>query len=142
MAIITEATPIGYSLPPVSQKLNVGLNEVITKDGKIDTIHSDKDAATREGLDNPIAVGSRMFGVIPRMMMLCFDDGWIVGGKGSVVTRRSAGVDDLVTAKGYVSKKIPEGESKLRIECEVWVETDKGEKVIVGQCSALVERAR
>ena len=128
-------------MPPVSQKLSLGLNDVITEDGKLDTIHSDPDAAAREGLDNPIAVGSRMFGVIPRMMLLCFDEGWIVGGKGSVVTRRSAEVDDLVTAKGYVSKKIPEGESKLRIECEVWVETDKGEKVIVGQCGGLVERA-
>ncbi len=74
------------------------------------------------------------------MMMLCFGAGWIVGGKGSVVTRRAAGIDDLVTAKGFVAKKTPEGEDKLRIECEVWVATDTGEKVMVGQCSGLVAR--
>ena len=74
------------------------------------------------------------------MMMLCFEEGWIVGGKGSVVTRRSAGIDDLITAKGYVTSKVPEGDTKLRVECEVWVETDKGEKVIVGQCSGLVDK--
>jgi acyl dehydratase len=140
MAIITEDTPLGYALPPISRKLDVGLNQVKTNDGGLDTIHTDPEAAAREGLEKPIAVGSRIFGVIPRMMMLCFDDGWIVGGKGSVVTRRSAGIDDLVTAKGYVSKKTPEGDDKLRVECEVWVETDKGEKVMVGQCSGLVAR--
>jgi len=140
MAIITEDTPIGYTLPPVSRKLGLDLNRVKTDDGEIDTIHTDPDAAAREGLDKPIAVGSRIFGVIPRMMMLCFDDGWIVGGKGSVVTRRSAGVDDLVTAKGIVSSKTPEGDDKMRVECEVWVETDKGVKVMVGQCSGLVVR--
>ncbi|MBL23237.1 MAG: hypothetical protein CMM48_05000 [Rhodospirillaceae bacterium] len=140
MAIITEDTPVGYALPPVSRKLGLDLNRVKTDDGELDTIHTEADAAAREGLDKPIAVGSRIFGVIPRMMMLCFDDGWIVGGKGSVVTRRSAGIDDLVTAKGYVTKKTPEGDDKLRVECEVWVETDKGEKVMVGQCSGLVDR--
>ena len=142
MAIITEDTPIGYTLPAISRKLDGGLNQVKTDDGKIDTIHTDPDAAAREGLNKPIAVGSRIFGVIPRMMMLCFDDGWVVGGKGSVTTRRAAGVDDLVTAKGIVISKVPEGDEKLRVECEVWVETDKGEKVMVGQCSGLVARTK
>lgn len=140
MAIITEDTPIGYALPQVSRKLEVGLNQIKTSDGKLDTIHNDAEAAAREGLSEPIAIGSRIFGVIPRMMMICFDEGWIVGGKGSVVTRRPAGINDLVTAKGYVKGKTVETEEKLRIECEVWVETDKGVKVMVGQCSGLVTR--
>ena len=140
IAMITENTPVGYQLPPVSRQLGVDLNRVKADDGELDTIHTDPEAANREGLDKPIAIGSRIFGVIPRMMMLCFGAGWIVGGKGSVVTRRAAGIDDLVTAKGFVAKKTPEGEDKLRIECEVWVETDTGEKVMVGQCSGLVAR--
>jgi acyl dehydratase len=142
VAIITEDTPVGYALPPVSRKLSVELNRVRTETGDMPTLHTDPEAAAREGLEKPIAVGSRIFGVIPRMMMLCFDEGWIVGGKGSVVTRRPAGVDDLVTAKGVVTKKSPEGDGKLRVECDVWVETDKGEKVIVGACSGLVNRTK
>ncbi len=39
-----------------------------------------------------------------------------------------------------ITENSPEGEDKLRIECEVWVETDTGEKVMVGQCSGLVAR--
>ena len=140
MAIITEDTPIGYALPQVSRRLDVGLNQITTNDGQLDTIHTDAEAAAREGLCEPIAIGSRLFGVIPRLMMICFDEGWIVGGKGSVVTRRPAGINDLITAKGYVKSKTVETEEKLRIECEVWVETDKGVKVMVGQCSGLVTR--
>ena len=37
MAIITEETPIGYALPPVSRKLNVELNQIKTNDGQLDT---------------------------------------------------------------------------------------------------------
>ena len=73
MAIITSSTPIGYELPTVSQKLSVNLNRVLTDAGEVDTIHTDSTAAAREGLTRPIAVGSRLFGVIPRMMMLCFE---------------------------------------------------------------------
>jgi len=142
LAIITEDTPIGYVLPSVSRKLSVELNRVRTDSGELPTLHTDADAAAREGLGKPIAVGSRIFGVIPRMMMLCFSEGWIVGGKGSVVTRRPAGIDDLVTAKGVVTKKTPEGDDKLRVECDVWIETDKGERVIVGACSGLVNRTK
>tara|TARA_Y100000589_G_C27051109_1_gene587320 strand:- start:45 stop:488 length:444 start_codon:yes stop_codon:yes gene_type:complete len=140
MAIITEDTPIGYALPQVSRKLDLGLNQIKTNDGQLDTIHTDAEAAAREGLSKPIAIGSRIFGVIPRMMMLCFDEGWIVGGRGSVVTRRPASVDDLITAKGYVKSKTIESDDKIRVECEVWVETDTGVKVMVGQCSGLVSR--
>lgn len=142
MAIITEDTPIGFELPPVSRKLSVELNRVKTGDGDIPTLHTDPAAAAREGLDRPIAVGSRIFGVIPRMMMDCFGEGWIVGGKGSIVTRSSAAVEATVTARGFVKEKIPEGDEKIRIVCEVWVETDEGRKSIVGTCSGLVPKSR
>jgi len=71
------------------------------------------------------------------MVMLGCNKGWRVGGKGSVVARRSAEAVDLVTANGSVSRKLPEGESKLRIERLVCVETDKGQEMIVGRCSGL-----
>ena len=140
MAIITEDTPIGFELPSVARQLSVELNKVKTDDGEIPTLHTDPEAAAREGLDKPIAIGSRIFGVIPQMMMSCFGEGWIVGGKGSIVTRRSAAVDALITAKGVVKEKIPEGDDKIRVVCEVWVETDEGEKSIVGTCSGLVPK--
>jgi hypothetical protein len=99
MAIITEDTPIGFELPPVERQLSVELNTVKTDNGDIPTLHTDPEAAAREGLDRPIAIGSRIFGVIPRMMMNCFGEGWIVGGKGSIVTRRSAARSPKATIK-------------------------------------------
>ena len=51
-------------------------------------------------------------------------------------------VDATVTAKGIVKDKIPEGDEKIRVVCEVWVETDDGRKSIVGTCSGLVPKSR
>jgi hypothetical protein len=59
MAIITEDTPIGFELPPVARQLSVELNKVKTDDGEIPTLHTDPEAAAREGLDKPIAIGFR-----------------------------------------------------------------------------------
>ena len=129
MAIITEDSPIGFELRAVSRQLSVDLNKVKTDDGEIPTLHTDPEAAAKEGLDKPIAIGSRIFGVIPRMMMDCFGEGWIVGGKGSIVTRRSVAVDALITAKGIVKEKRPEGDDHIRVVCDVWVEADDGEKI-------------
>ncbi|MEQ8193226.1 MAG: MaoC family dehydratase [Rhodospirillales bacterium] len=138
MAVLTAQTPIGYVLPPVSRRLSPELNRVVGEEGQdVQTLHNDAEAAAREGLREPIAVASRPASLIYRMMLMCFGEGWIVGGKGSLTYRRPVGIKDFVTAKGVVLETIPEG-SGIRIVCDVWVETDKGVKAIVGTCSGLV----
>ena len=138
-AILNERTPIGYALPPVSRRLSPELNRVVGESGNdVQTLHNDPEAAAREGLREPIAVASRPAALIYRMMLMCFGEGWIVGGKGSLTYRRPLGIRDFVTAKGTVKEIVPEGADGLRIICEVWVETDKGVKAIVGSCSGVV----
>lgn len=39
-----------------------------------------------------------------------------------------------------MTAKDPEGDDKLRVTCDVWVETEYGVKAIVGTCSGLVDR--
>lgn len=138
-AILDQRTPIGYSLPPVSRRLSPELNRVIGETGNdVQTLHNDPEAAAREGLREPIAVASRPAALIYRMMLMCFGKGWIVGGKGALTYRRPVGIRDFVTAKGTVREIVPEGAGQLRIVCEVWVETEKGVKAIVGTCSGVV----
>ena len=138
-AILDRRTPIGYSLPHVSRRLSPDLNRVVGENGnEIQTLHNDPEAAAREGLREPIAVASRPAALIYRMMLLCFGEGWIVGGKGALTYRRPVGIRDFVTAKGTVSEIVPEGVDRLRIVCDVWVETEKGVKAIVGTCSGVV----
>jgi acyl dehydratase len=141
MAILTAQTSIGYVLPAVSRRLSPELNRVVGEEGgDVQTLHNDAEAAAREGLKEPIAVASRPASLIYRMMLMCFGEGWIVGGKGSLTYRRPVGIRDFVTAKGVVREKITEGANAVRIICEVWVETEKGVKAIVGTCSGLVAR--
>lgn len=66
--------------------------------------------------------------------------GWIVGGRNALTFRRPVGVYEFCVARGVVQSKTLEGDRHMRVSCEVWVETEQGEKAIVGTCSALVER--
>ena len=136
MAIITAETPIGYELPPIARRFNISMFAA----GGIKTIHNDEEAARAEGLEGPIAVGPQVAALIFRMMGLCFGAGWIVGGRNALTFRRPIGVDDFCVARGVVQSKTPEGDHHIRVTCDVWVETEQGEKAIVGACSGLVER--
>jgi hypothetical protein len=132
MAILNKFTDLGYRLPSISKKFELEM----FKFGEEKTIHNDVEAAEREGLKAPIATGPQVAALIFRMMMMCFGEGWIKGGKASIIFRRPTLSNEFATAKGFVKGKYLEGE-KIRIVCEVWVETVGGEKTIVGECSGL-----
>lgn len=136
MAIITAETPIGYELPSVARRFNISMFAA----GGMKTIHNDEEAARAEGLAGPIAVGPQVAALIFRMMGLCFGAGWIVGGRNALTFRRPVGVNDFCVARGVVQSKTPEGDHHIRVTCDVWVETEQGDKAIVGTCSGLVER--
>ena len=136
MAIVTRDTPIGYELPQVARRFNVEMFAA----GGMPTIHNDVAAARAEGLPGPIAVAPNVAALIFRMMRLSFEAGWIVGGRNTLTFRRPVGVDDFCVAKGVVTAKDSEGDDKLRVTCDVWIETEHGVKAIVGTCSGLVDR--
>lgn len=137
MPLLDAKTPIGHELPLVSRRFSVDMFAA----GGARTIHNDVAAARAEGLPGPIAVAPTVASLIFRMMGLCFEEGWIAGGKSSITFRRPVGVDDFCIANGVVIAKEPESESKLRITCDVWIETEHGVKAIVGTCSGLVDSA-
>ncbi len=137
MARIDEDTPLGSPLPPVARTFSLDLFQT---PGGDKTIHNDRAAALREGLPGPVAVGPQVAALIFKMMRDAFAEGWIVGGKASLTFRRPVASDDTATAKGTVTAKLLEGE-RVRVQCEVWVETSAGEKAIVGTCSGLVPRS-
>ncbi len=134
MAIITHDTPVGYNLPDIARQFSTDMFQA----GGVKTLHNDQGAAEREGLSGPIAVGPQVAALIFRMMRLCFEDGWFTGGRSDLVFRRPMGSNDFAIAKGVVKAIEPEGD-KLRIVCDVWVETGTGDKPIVGTCSGVVD---
>jgi acyl dehydratase len=124
---------LGASLPPVSQRFHLDM----FKSGDIKTIHNDQEAAEREGLKAPIAVGPQVAALIFRMMRSAFRQHWIIGGRCSLTFRRITPADAFATAHGVLRSKTLEGDA-VRLEFDVWVETENGEKSIVGSASALV----
>ena len=133
-AIVTADTPVGFELPPVARRFDVSMFAA----GGMKTIHNDDEAARAEGLPGAVAVGPQVAALIFRMMGMCFGDGWIAGGRNAITFRRPVGVDDYCIARGVIRSKEPEGRDKIRVECAVWVETEDGDKAIVGTCSGLV----
>ncbi|HYC47186.1 MAG TPA: MaoC family dehydratase [Burkholderiales bacterium] len=136
MSVIDSKVAAGHELPTVSKKFR--LEDFKRGDEK--TIHTDYDAAAREGLPAPVAIGPQVAALTFRQLRLCFGDGWIVGGRYDLSFRRPVFVTDFCVARGIVTKTEREN-GKLRVHCEVWIENQKREKVIAGTASGLVPLA-
>jgi acyl dehydratase len=137
MPVLDASVTSGAKLPTVSKKFR--LEDFKRGDEK--TIHTDYEAAAREGLPAPVAIGPQVAALIFRQMRLCFGDGWVVGGRYDVTFRKPVFVTDFCVARGVVSKSEMEGD-RMRVSCDVWVENQKGDKVIAGTASGLVPLAR
>src|ERR1043166_8613299 len=133
VAILRADTQVGYELPQSSRQFR--LEHFKRADER--TIHTDREAAPREGLPAPVAVGPQVAALIFRQLRACFESGWIEGGKCALTFRRPVYVTDFCTAKGVVTKR-DEGSEGVRLHCDVWIENQAGEKVIVGNASGLV----
>ena len=133
MKVIGSKLVVGDALPTVSKKFR--LEDF--KRGSERTIHTDYEAAAREGLPAPVAIGPQVAALTFRQLRLCFGDGWIVGGRHDLTFRKPVFVTDFCVARGTVTKTEREGD-RLRVHCDVWVENQKKDKVIVGTASGLV----
>jgi acyl dehydratase len=133
MSAIDATVSVGDTLPTVSKKFR--LEDFRRGDEK--TIHTDYEAAAKEGLPAPVAIGPQVAALTFRQLRLCFGSGWIVGGRYDLTFRKPVFVTDFCVARGKVTKTEPEGD-KLRVHCDVWVENQKVEKVIAGTASGLV----
>lgn len=132
-AVLTGAVRVGDELPPVSRQYR--LEDFVRGDEK--TIHTDLEAARREGLDGPVAIGPQIAALVFRMLRQAFGAAWVEGGRCSLTFRRQVPVEAFCTAMGGVSsvEQVPGG---TRVTCDVWVEDGTGERVIVGDASATV----
>jgi acyl dehydratase len=136
MPVLNSSVKPGGKLPTISKKFR--LEDFKRGDEK--TIHTDYAAAAKEGLPAPVAIGPQVAALIFRQMRLCFGDGWIVGGKYDISFRKPVFVTDFCVARGTVSRIEPEN-GALRVYCDVWIENQKGDKVITGTASGLVPAA-
>ncbi len=133
MPVLDKNVVVGSTLPTISKKYR--LEDFKRGDEK--TIHTDYEAAAREGLPAPVAIGPQVAALSFRQMRLSFGAGWVVGGKYDLSFRKPVFVTDFCVSRGTVTKTEKEGD-KLRVYCDVWVENQNGDKVIAGTASGLV----
>lgn len=137
MSVFDSSVVAGSTLPTVAKKYR--LEDFKRGDEK--TIHTDYEAAAKEGLPAPVAIGPQVAALLFRQMRLCFGAGWAAAGKFDLTFRKPVFVTDFCVARGTVTKTEREGDA-LRVHCDVWVENQKGDKVISGTASGLVRVAR
>jgi len=133
MSVLDRSVVAGRTLPTVSKKYR--LEDF--KRGEEKTIHTDYEAAAKEGLPAPVAIGPQVAALLFRQMRLCFGTGWATAGKFDLTFRKPVFVTDFCVARGIVTKTEQDGDA-LRVHCDVWVENQKGDKVITGTASGLV----
>ena len=136
MSILTTDSKVGYELPQVACQYKLEH----FKRGDEATIHTDVEAARREGLSAPVATGPQVAALIFRQLRDSFGRGWVEGGHCELTFRRPVSVTDFCVAKGVVTGR-DEGNHGVRLTCDVWIENQAGEKVIVGTASGLVSGA-
>jgi hypothetical protein len=103
-------------------------------------IHSDAEAARREGLAGPVISAPQVFVMINRLMLMCFGEGWIAGGSISLKMIRPVFVNQLLTAKAVVAEvnEVASENAAYQVVCNVRVDRRDGEPVCVGTASARI----
>src|SRR5665213_3567899 len=127
MSVLTQQSAVGLELPEFACQFTLAH----FKRADEATIHTDMEAAQREGLTAPVATGPQVAALTFRQLRLCFGSGWIEGGRCELTFRRPIYVTDFCVARGTVLRREETG-GTTRIYCEVWIENRAGEKVIVG----------
>lgn len=135
-AVLKSNVEVGDALPSIARQFR--LDDFKRADEQ--TIHTDVAAARREGLEAPVAIGPQIASLIFRQLREAFGRGWIVGGACNLTFRRPVLVTDFCVAKGKVTGTSTDAGGATRVECEVWIENQRGEKVIVGSASGLIPK--
>lgn len=133
---------IGDEIPPVKKTMT---QETINKWAEIaqdyNPLHVDVEYAKTTRFGGTIAHGYIALSYLNEMMTDWLGDGWIRGGKFiGIQFRAPAKPGDIVTAKGKVIAK-REGSDKKEVECEIYIENQKGEKPVVGKAIGLVKES-
>jgi acyl dehydratase len=97
-------------------------------------IHGDEETGRQHGLGGALTQGGQLVGYLNEMMLRTLGPGYINGGEISVTFINPVRAGDTVTTHG-VQKESRTEDGRTRIEFEVWLENQNGEKCTVGTAS-------
>ncbi len=93
-------------------------------------IHFDKDFAQSQGLPGVVVHGDLMFSSLTRMLVEWTEDKGLVK-KVGVSYRHIVSPNQDLQCKGRVIKKYSSDDGNI-VECEIWIEDEKRNKVVTG----------
>ncbi len=148
---MARAHELGEPLPIVSRQWSLqafrerhevtyGPGRLVAEEWPERNVHSDHSAARREGLPQAVAAAPQVISQVTRMMMSEFGEGWIRGGRISVKMIKPVFPQELTVAYGrVVGKSLEETRdgTRVRVHCDVRVETLQGKLCLVGTASCL-----
>jgi len=101
-------------------------------------IHGNDADARQLGLGGAIVQGGQLAGYLNEMLTETFGRGYIEGGEISMSFVKSAKANDVVTTHGQAGESsVVDG--RTHVDCEVWLENQSGEKLVVGKASAYID---
>jgi len=128
-------TPVGFELEPITKKVTLDKSRIYQGWPATRNRHTDYAAAQATGLREPNINGGQTAEYLGELFIKFFGTGFI-GGRLSISFIGFVAVDDEVTARGVVKERIEEGD-RVRLNLDVWLENQRGEKVLVGSASGL-----
>jgi len=134
--IVTKDTPVGFELPAVQKQMLIQLMGSPAW-GRGNPLHWDLEFSQQQGLPAPIATGEMSSAYLGEMLVQSFGQAVFTGSKMQQKYISPVFAGDLVTARGIVREKVPEGD-KIRFKVEMWVENQDGKPVTVGSAEILV----
>lgn len=139
--MVNTKVKVGTELPPLTKRMTqekINLFEDVTFD-KHANIHNDAAASTRQtGMAVPFASGRMQLSFMVQALRQFFGRE-VFHSTGRLRSRNVRPVvsGDTLTVKGHVTSVTPEGKG-LRVEVELSVENQNGEKTGVGTASAII----
>jgi len=119
-------------MQPIAVSKAITLPKMARYTGADDSgIHSDETVAQQQGLGGTLAQGGQLVGYLNEMMFRTLGPGYLSGGEISVTFIHPVRPGDTVTTHA-VQKTSSTEDGRTRIEFEVWLENQKGEKCTVG----------
>ncbi len=135
--IYFEDIEVGHELTPLEKfPTTQQLVKYAGASGDYYQIHYDKDFALANKLPGVILHGALKNAFLGQLMTdFAGDEGWLR--KLSVQYRGMDQPGHAVTAKGKVTKKRVDGNDHV-VECDIWLENDKGEKTTPGSAVVIL----
>lgn len=102
-----------------------------------ESFHTHDHLAQKIGLKVAAPQGLMAYGYLSQIATEFFGPDWVQGGELNVSFTNLLSRDDVLSVSGIVARIAPEN-GRQRVELDIWVENERGDKVAVGQAIGFI----